>query len=515
MPSIPRIVLLLAALAGSPPVTAQPGKVTLLVEEAGSGAPVPARVHLRNSDGEAIRAPGLPFHRTHFTMPGEVTLELESGTYRYEVERGPEHEARQGAFTVMAGRGEKIVIRIGRLFDLNAEGWWPGDLHVHRPAEEMKLLMRAEDLHVAPVITWWNNRNRWRDEAPPADLLMCFDRDRYCHVMAGEDEREGGALLYFHLDRPLPITGAAREHPSPMKFLSLARERDGEAWIDIEKPFWWDAPVWLALGRVDSIGIANNHMTREGMFSNPKPAAWTEEAWGRPRDYERLPSPQGNGFWSQEIYYHALNTGMRIPPSAGSASGVLPNPLGYNRVWVHAGVELDYRKWWENLRAGRCFVSNGPLLRCRVDGQLPGHVFRMPAAGGVLDLDGALDARDPVARVEIVVNGRVAQSFGPGDVAGGRLRATIRIDESGWFLVRAIADNPENFQFASTGPFYVEVGGAAARVSRSSARFFLDWVRERRDRIRLDDPVEQAAVMSHHHEAERFWKEKVAAANVE
>ena len=33
------------------------------------------------------------------------------------------------------------------------------------------------------------------------------------------DERQGGALLYFGLGRPLAITGAAREYPSPMKFL--------------------------------------------------------------------------------------------------------------------------------------------------------------------------------------------------------------------------------------------------------------------------------------------------------
>jgi hypothetical protein len=56
------------------------------------------------------------------------------------------------------------------------------------------------------------------------------------------------------------------------------------------------------------------------------------EAWGKPRDSQRLPGPLGNGYWSQELYYHILNAGIRLPPSAGSASGVLPNPVGYNRV---------------------------------------------------------------------------------------------------------------------------------------------------------------------------------------
>ena len=59
----------------------------------------------------------------------------------------------------------------------------------------------------------------------------------------------------------------------------------------------------------------------------------------------------GVGYWVQEIYYHLLNCGLRVAPSAGSASGVLPNPVGYNRVYVHlpedrktcAGVTRIYR----------------------------------------------------------------------------------------------------------------------------------------------------------------------------
>jgi hypothetical protein len=77
--------------------------------------------------------------------------------------------------------------------------------------------------------------------------------------MAGEDEREGGALLYFHLTKPLAIASAGREYPSPMRFVEDALRVDEHVWIDIEKPFWWDVPVWLASGRMRSIGLANSH----------------------------------------------------------------------------------------------------------------------------------------------------------------------------------------------------------------------------------------------------------------
>src|SRR6185369_4864881 len=123
------------------------------------------------------------------------------------------------------------------------------------------------------------------------------------------------------------------------------------------------------------------------------------------------PAPRGNGFWTQEIYYHLLNCGLRIPPSAGSASGVLPNPVGYNRVYVQVGQKLTYAGWWEGLRTGRSFVSNGPLLRCRANGELPGHVFQ--AGGGKilkLQLSANFWSRDPISGIEIIRNGEVERA---------------------------------------------------------------------------------------------------------
>jgi hypothetical protein len=81
--------------------------------------------------------------------------------------------------------------------------------------------------------------------------------------------------------------------------------------------------------------------------------------------------------------------------------------------------------------------------------------------------------------------------------------------------VRAIADIPETFRFASTAPFYVEVGEAKRRISASSARFFLDWARERAGRVKLDDPDRRRAVLRHHEAAERYWSDLLARANAD
>jgi hypothetical protein len=437
-------------------------------------------------------------------MPGTVTLSLPSGGYTFEIERGPEYVNVTGSIAVIDGAEDAKEIVLRRAADMASEGWWSGELHVHRPIADIELLMRSEDLHVAPVITWWNQRSEWTSKPLPQEPLVRFDENRFYHLLAGEDEREGGALLFFNLSRPLAVATKNREHPSPMEFLKQAKEAGG--WVDIEKPFWWDVPIWLASGQVDSIGLANNHMQRSKMYEG--------EAWGKSRDATRLPPPLGNGQWTQEIYYHVLNCGLRIPPSAGSASGVLHNPLGYNRVYVFVGEEFSYERWWQGLKAGRVMITNGPLLRPFVGGKLPGHVFKASAGGEVvLDAVINLTTRDKVTAIEVVENGRVKHSLRVEDLVKqkGELPALV-FKESGWFLIRAVTDNEKTFRFASTGPYYVEIGNRP-HISRTSAHFFLDWVNERRERVKLEDPQQRAEVLKYHDEARRYWEDTVAKAN--
>lgn len=505
---LPAVACLLALGGrGSAPAQEGVGAVEITVTDKATGQTVPCRLHVKDAAGKPQRAAKLPFWFDHFVCPGAVTLDLAAGEYTYECERGPEYTLRTGRFSVTAKQTATLRIELERLADLAGEGWWSGELHVHRPLDDIELLMRAEDLHVAPVITWWNKRNLWGDRQPPAAPLVRFDDNRWYHALAGEDEREGGALLYFHLPRPLALAQAGREYPSPLRFVAEARKQPG-VWIDVEKPFWWDVPTWVASGQVDSIGLANNHMCRSRMFET--------EAWGKPRLVERLPAPLGNGYWTQEIYYQLLNCGLRLPPSAGSASGVLPNPVGYNRVYVQVATGFDHDRWWDGLRAGRSFVTNGPLLRVETNGQLPGHVFTAAAGQEVrLELKARLTTRDPIRALEIIKDGRVERAV---PLATWRETGTlgpVTFTKSGWFLVRAVTDNRQTFRFASTAPFYVEVGEETRRVGKASAQFFREWVRERTARIQLDDVKQREEVLKYHTAAERYWQDLVDRANAE
>jgi hypothetical protein len=505
--SVIAIGCLLALGALVPSADTETARVEITAVDAATGKPVPCRVHLRDAKGKGLKHEKLPSWNDHFVCPGDVALDLTPGKYTVEVDHGPEYSLHADSFTLAAGATKKVRAEFKRLVDMPAKGWWPGDLHVHRRAEDVELLMRAEDLHVAPVITWWNKRNPWAKEKLPEEPLVRFDGNRFYHLMAGEDEREGGALLYFHLKRPLAITEATREYPSPLQFAQEARKHKG-VWIDAEKPFWWDVPVWVAAGQVDSIGLANNHMCRDTMYPS--------EAWGKPRVVERYPAPRGNGYWTQGIYYRLLNCGLRIPPSAGSASGVLPNPVGYNRVYVHAGKELTWEKWWEGLRAGRSFVTNGPMLLVTANGEMPGKVFTAGPGGEVkLELKGGLTTRDPIRFVEIIRDGEVAKRVSAEEFSRTGSLGTLTFKASGWFLVRAVTENPKTFRFASTAPFHVEVGDAKRRVSRSAVKFFQGWVKERIGRVKLDDAGQRAEVLKHHAAAEKFWTDLLERANAD
>jgi hypothetical protein len=262
----------------------------------GKGAPLPARVHLSDPNGSPVnpRQSALPFFKDHFVCDGSASVEVPAGKLHYEIERGPEWSVASGEIVIAEGQKPSVTEKLTRIVDLTREGWWPGETHIHRPLDDVPLLMRAEDLHVGMVITWWNDNSAWKDAALPTAPATKFDENRFLHSLGGEDERGGGALLFFGLKQPLPLAGfrgKTREWPSSSKWLDDARAT-GVAWVDAEKPFWWDFPIWLARG-VDSVGIANNHQQRSGMHDN--------EAWGRARDRAEFPSTYGNALYTQNL----------------------------------------------------------------------------------------------------------------------------------------------------------------------------------------------------------------------
>ena len=164
------------------------------------------------------------------------------------------------------------------------------------------------------------------------------------------------------------------------------------------------------------------------------------------------------------------------------------------------------------------FVTNGPLLRPSVEGEPPGFAFQT-TVGKPLTLEIGLNlaTRVPVEYLQIIKNGMVEAEVRLADWKDrkGKL-PPVTFDDAGWFLVRAVTSNPQTYQFASTGPYYVEQDGKP-RVSKKSVQFFLEWIDANEARIKKlpGDPIELAKQLAEQGRAREFFTALLAEANAE
>jgi hypothetical protein len=504
------IACLLALVCPRCHCRAADGKLLLSVEDSRTHKLIACRLHLSGPAKRPKKIEGFPFWSDHLVFPGKILLNLPVGFYTFELERGPEYYNMTGNFTIerFADDAKPIVLR--RVADLSKEGWWSGDLHLRRYVRDLELILSADDLHVAQAMTWWNDKNdlSGKNLALPKSRLVTFDRDRVYELFCGGFTRGGTEILCFHVPSPIPLRSLADEYPSLAQCLDRARhEENCQMWIDATASYGWDVPMLVANGLVDSIEVANGHFGRSTMYP--------DEKLGKPRDAGHFAGPFGYARWSQDVYFKLLDCGLRIPPTAGSGSGVSSNPVGYNRVYVHLDGSFDYQQWWKNLKAGQVVVTNGPLLRPQVENELPGHTFHgEPGRELELQIGMTLTTREPISYLEIVQDGVVRHTIRFADyVKEGRL-PLLHFNRSGWFLLRAVAEISSTYRFAITGPYYVEFGNQR-RISKKSAQFFLDWVHERARQIHIDDPHQRQEVMEYHRKARDFWRKLVETANDE
>lgn len=488
------------------PARAADGQLLLSAVDKDTGQPIACRIHLLNGANKPVKIPGTAAWSDHFDFDGQVLLKLPLGNYTFVMERGLEYLDMTGHFRIEHFADDSKQVELRRFCNMAKEGWWSGDLDLQRAEKDLPLVMKAEDLHVAPLVTFTNSKSEWTKRALPATKLVTSDGNRFYHLLGGEDATAGGLLAYLNLSEPLELTLPTAE--SPLDHVAAARRQAG-AWIDARSASSWDLPVWAALGKLDSIEIADRQLLRDGATALALPGE-------RPRDKQQYPPPLGVGRWMLKIYYHLLNCGLRIPPSAGSGSGVCTNPAGYNRTYVFCGEQFSYDAWWAGLKAGKVVITNGPMLRPSVEGVPPGHVFKA-AAGEKVDLEIGLtlSTRDRISYLEIVQDGRAIHQVRLDDFkqAGGKLPHAV-FDRSGWFLVRAVCDMGKTFRFAMTAPYYVEIGDTQ-RISRASAQFFLDWLAEREKQLKIDDPAVREAALAEIHKAREAWAGLMAKANAE
>ena len=105
-------------------------------------------------------------------------------------------------------------------------------------------------------------------------------------------------------------------------------------------------------------------------------------------------------------YYRYLNCGYRLPLVGGTDKMSSDVPVGLYRTYARLDGDESYDGWCRAVRAGRTFLSGGPLLTLTVDGREPGDTVELTGPGTVT-VDAAVTSVFPLRSLELVCNGEV------------------------------------------------------------------------------------------------------------
>ena len=180
--------------------------------------------------------------------------------------------------------------------------------------------------------------------------------------------------------------------------------------------------------------------------------------------------------FTHRTYWTLLNCGFRLKPTAGTATGVHPVPIGYGRVYVHVPGGFRYDAWIDGLRDGKSFVTTGPMLL--VDAQ------RDQVSGNVL-------ADGPIDSIEIIVNGEIVKRIETENKAksDGTVEADFReplsIDSTSWVAVRAWQKSSTGrLRFVHSAPAWFDVDNKPIKPSSDEKEFLVNRMKTEMDRSR-------------------------------
>ncbi len=520
--------------------------LSLTVLDDATGAPLPCRVSLVDAEGRslplAVASPetavsydvtnwinpqSIERHTTLASFPARAIVE--PGEYVLRVTRGQSWIPASQAITV-TNTDVEVTVRLHQFVDPAATGWYSGDTHLHRTIDDLKTVILAEDLNVALPLTYWvttsdtppSAGNKNQTSIPPAELIevdpthVIWPRSTEYEIFTVGDTRHTlGALFVLGHREPIEATV-----PPWKPLIASVLEHEPQAAFDTDKLDWPFAMLLPAIAPGALVELANNHLW-ETEFAFRQ---WNSEA----SPFLRPPfggSSGGERAWldyTLGMYSTLLDCGLRLPPTAGTASGVHPVPAGFGRVYVHCPEGFTYEAWLAGLKAGRSVVSTGPFLEATVDGQMPGHVFHLsrhsapdtPGKDQVhlaeLPVAISITSPTPVLFAEVIVNGRPDELLRPQNepLPGGGFRSTFRttarIDRSGWMAVRCFEDRDRGrIRFAHTAPWYVEVDDEPVRISRERKGYLIDRMQHEIERSR---GVVPDAALAEYQEALAFYE---------
>ena len=353
--------------------------------------------------------------------------------FAVEAMKGFEYRPASTTVQVPAGGAVDVTLRLSRLVDAPARGWYSGDTHIHDlhqgrfglSHEQFFNQLTAEDLRVTNALVHMDGTRlmgRWSDLTGKPHPLSTAD-----HILQYGEEFRGslGHIAMIGISRyVLPFTagnpGTAYAQPElDFRYLDGARQQGGIAGyvhpynIPVRQPSGGAGiliPVDIALGKGDFYDIG----------------ALVSDEIG-----------------SAEMYYRFLNCGFRIAATSGTDnfSDVWRDPPpGADRAYVQIRGPLSLRSWIEGVKAQRTFGTTGPLLFLEVEGKGPGEEIALAGADRP-ELKVKVEAVSiaPLEKLEVIVNGRVAATAVPTTSQTIAFAGSVPVPQGGWVAARVVA----------------------------------------------------------------------------
>jgi hypothetical protein len=465
--------------------------VHVRVNDAATGQPTPVRIRFTGADGQYFA----PFGRltefawemgievggnvllggqAHAYIDGTCEIRLPAGPLQVEITKGPEYKPFRSVLTLTPGK-MALRLELERWIDLRAARWYSGDTRSHFMTPHAALLeAAAEDVAVVNLLAWeclaWGESGR---QHPAIPNILAFSGQRPALEVPGHlvvvntmnlHDRLGRLLLLNCHRVVYPLTCGG---PGGLDNWSLADWCDQchrKGGLVIGHNFFGIYPghphgellADLILGKVDALTI--------GDFENP-------EADARFQQDSNL-----------KEWYELLDSGFHVPLVGGSGKMCNLDVLGHPRTYarLEPGQEFNYENWIEGVRAGRTFVTTGPLLFFSVNGQDSGAVIDLDAGSPTVRVRAEVRSLAPLRRLEVVANNTVVASAEPtGSPASAALESEVSLPGGGWLLARcwgAYDDSMEGWVAAITSPVYVRVEGRSPPPDPATVAKFLGYL---------------------------------------
>lgn len=466
--------------------------VHVRVNDDATGQPTPVRVRFTDADGKYYA----PFGRlTEFATSwgedvggnvklgkrafaytdGSFEIAVPPGQLTVEIHKGPEYRPIREEMAVPIG---KMALRfsVERWIDMRSERWYSGDIRAHFLSPHAALLEgAAEDLGVVNLLAQVRPA-RQRHHASVANI-MAFSGQKPALEMPGHlvavntlnRHPQLGSLALLNCHRivyPLTFGGdEATDDWSLADWCDQCHRKQGlVVWARTHHEaveFIYGEPLAdLILGKIDAFEIEYYEDTVFDVLTD---------------------------------WYRLLDCGFRVPLAGGSGKDTNEVPLGGMRTYARLAADeaFSYHSWIEAVRAGRTFVSNGPLLNFSVNDADPGAVLEPERA--VLHIRATARSWLGIDQLEVLANGVVIASA---PASGTPATATIDLEwlptSSCWLAARCqgaqrLPQRPASqCVFAHSSPVYVQVADRPLKPTAATLAPLLrelermeDWAKTR------------------------------------